>query len=237
MKSALSQRLAPLALLLALVGMFSQQSAFADTVTVNPVPFHRFIVSNQNLGHFLSANFLEGQGYPYNYASQPFPYQAEILVCPSGYNPQAGQGLVALHRWQVDQRPRIYYYYSIYYSNLGSDYRYQGVAGYVKPAGSGPGTTPLNFWYSQYYGYYFTLDGEYPPGYSFTYHGVPFNLLQGGSYVCETPPDPCAGFEAERDYCWMNGGNWNNYNCTCSYPNECPPGMICDLQQPPPNAQ
>ena len=55
MKSALSQRLVSLALLLAFVGVLSPQSAYADTVTVSPVPFHRFIVSNSACESFPSS--------------------------------------------------------------------------------------------------------------------------------------------------------------------------------------
>jgi len=228
-------------LFLAVAGGISQQSVLAQAgpVTVQATPFHRFITQNATLGHFLTANFSEGTGNPYNYAYQPFPYQADIVVGPSGYTPRAGQGLVPLYRWQVDERPRIYYYYSTYYSNLGGNYRFQGVAGYVFPAG-GPGT-PLHFWYSQSYGYYYTLSGEYPPCCTFSYHGVPFNLPQGGSFIFDPPPDPCPGMEAQRDECFATGGMWNNTSCFCNYfdddPDPCRPGMICELNTYGPSEQ
>jgi hypothetical protein len=216
MKKRSSVRLLCLAIFLAAAAGGSQ-TAFAQQqpVTVQATPFYRFIVTWQALGHFLTANFSEGSGNPYNYAYQPFPYQADIVVGPAGYSPRAGQGLLPLHRWQVDQRPRIYYYYSTYYSNLGSNYHYQGVAGYVLPADGSFGGTPLNFWYSQSYGYYYTLDGEYPPCCTFSYHGVPFRLPQGGSYIFDPPPEPCPGMEAERQACIDNGDIWSNTTCTC----------------------
>jgi hypothetical protein len=213
-----SLRLVGLALFFILSAGSLQQSVFAqDTITVQATPFYRFITQNATLGHFLTANFAEGTGYPYNYAYQPFPYQADIVPVVPGYNPRPGQGLLTLYRWQVDERPRIYYYYSTYYSNLGGNYHFQGVAGYVLPPDGSYGGTPLNFWYSQSYGYYYTLDGEYPPCCTFSYHGVPFRLPQGQSYIFDKIPDPCAGREQERDECELNGGSWNATNCTCRY--------------------
>ena len=233
MKRIFSIRLFSLALLLALLAGISQQSVFAQSVTVQATPLHRFITQNATLGHFLTANFSEGTGYPYNYAYQPFPYQADIVPVVPGYLPRGGQGLLALHRWQVDQRPRIYYYYSTYYASHGSDYHYQGIAGYVLPADGSFGGTRLNFWYSQSYGYYYTLDGEYPPCCTFSYHGVPFRLPQGGSFIFDKIPDPCEGREPEREECELNGGVWNNTNCTCRFfePDPCSPGMICEYNQ------
>jgi hypothetical protein len=187
------------------------------TVQVNATPFYRFIVTWQALGHFLTANYSEGSGYPYNYAYQPFPAEADIVVCPPGYNPSPGQGLYALHRWQVDQRPRIYYYYSIYYASHGSDYHYQGIAGYVLASNDYRGT-PLHYWYSQSYGFYYTLNGEYPPWGTFSYQGVQYNLPVGGSYLFDKipePPDPCPGMDADRQQCAINGGTWDDSTCSC----------------------
>jgi hypothetical protein len=211
-KNTSSIRLLSLALFLVVSG-----SAFAQTISVPATPFYRFITQNATLGHFLTSNYAEGTGSPYNYAYQPFPYQADIVPVVPGYTPQAGQGLLPLYRWQVIQTPRIYYYYSIYYNaNLGSNYHYQGVAGYVLAANDYRGT-PLLFWYSQSYGYYYTLSGEYPPGNTFTYHGIPFNLPVGGSFLFDKIPDPCEGLEAQRDECEINGGTWSTSTCSCRY--------------------
>jgi hypothetical protein len=212
-KKTSSIRFFCLALLVVLAGSAVAQ----DTIAVQATPFHRFITQNATLGHFLTSNFSEGTGNPYNYAYQPFPYQADIVPVVPGYNPRPGQGLLPLYRWQVDHRPRIYYYYSIYYNaNLGSNYRFQGVAGYVLASNDYRGT-PLQYWYSQSYGYYYTLSGEYPPCCTFSNHGVQFNLPVGGSYLFDKIPEPCPGMDAEREECSINGGIWNNSTCSCRY--------------------
>jgi len=203
------------ALFLAVTG-----SVFAqNTINVQATTLHRFITQNATLGHFLTANYAEGTGSPYNYAYQPFPYQADIVPVVPGYHPRADQGLTPLYRWQVIQSPRIYYYYSIYYSNLGSNYHYQGVAGYVM-ASNDPRGTNLLYWYSQSYGYYYTLSGEYPPCCSFSYHGVQYNVPVGGTYVFEEdapPQDPCPGTEWEQQSCANNNGQWDWNTCSCNY--------------------
>jgi hypothetical protein len=189
----------------------------AQEIQVQATPLHRFITQNQSLGHFLTSNFAEGTGSPYNYAHQPFPYQADIVPVVPGYSPRSDQGLLPLYRWQVHQSPRIYYYYSIYYGNHGSNYQFQGVAGYVLASSDYRGT-PLQFWYSQNYGYYYTLSGEYPIWGSFSYHGVQYNLPVGGTFTFVKNPeiiDPCEGMEADRQECLMNNGRWNPNTCTC----------------------
>ena len=210
-------RLLSLALLVVLSVGISHNALAQSTIQVAATPFHRFITQNATLGHFLTSNFAEGTGSPYNYAHQPFPYQADIVPVVPGYTPQPGQGLLPLYRWQVNQSPRIYYYYSIYYSNLGSNYQFQGVAGYVLASSDSRGT-PLNYWYSQYYGYYYTLNGEYPPHSSFAHHGVQYNLPVGGTFTFDEipePPEPCPGFEADREECSLNGGIWSDSTCSC----------------------
>jgi hypothetical protein len=213
-RSALSKLLC-LALFLAAAG-----SVFAqNTINVQATTLHRFITQNATLGHFLTASYAEGTGSPYNYAYQPFPYQADIVPVVPGYHPRADQGLTPLYRWQVIQSPRIYYYYSIYYSNLGGNYHFQGVAGYVM-ASNDPRGTALLYWYSQSYGYYYTLSGEYPPCCSFSYHGIQYNVPVGGTYVFEedfVPEDPCPGSEWERQSCANNGGQWDDNTCSCNY--------------------
>src|ERR671919_807036 len=95
-----SMRLLSLALFLVLSGGIAQSAVAQDTISVQAVPFHRFITQNATLGHFLTANFSEGTGNPYNYAYQPFPAQADIVPVVPGYAPRAGQGLTPLYRWQ-----------------------------------------------------------------------------------------------------------------------------------------
>ncbi|HEX7154064.1 MAG TPA: hypothetical protein VF618_21435 [Thermoanaerobaculia bacterium] len=213
-KKTSALKLLGLAMLLVASMGVSQSALAQDTIMVSATPFHRFITQNATLGHFLTSNFSEGSGYPYNYAYQPFPYGGDIIPVVPGYQPRAGQGLVPVHRWQVDQRPRIYYYYSIYYAAHGSDYRYQGIAGYALAAND-PRGTPFHYWYSQNYGYYFTTGPEYPPYYSFSYHGTSWNLPVGGTYIFDKIPEPCAGFEAQREQCELNGNIWNESTCSC----------------------
>jgi hypothetical protein len=206
-------------LILALFLLVSASAFAQDTIMVQATPFHRFITQNATLGHFLTSNFSEGTGNPYNYAYQPFPAQADIVPVVPGYAPRPGQGLIPLYRWQVDQRPRIYYYYSIYFGNHGSDYRFQGQAGYVMASNDYRGT-PKHYWYSQSYGYYYTLNGEYPPCCSFSYHGVQYNLPVGGSFIFDKipePEDPCPGMEWDRENCSLNGGTWSDVTCSCRY--------------------
>jgi hypothetical protein len=213
-KKTASMKLLCLALLLvASVGI--SQSAFAQSsITVQATPFHRFITQNATLGHFLTSNFSEGTGNPYNYAYQPFVGQADIVPVVPGYTPRAGQGLTPVYRWQVDQSPRIYYYYSIYYANHGGNYRYQGIVGYAM-ASNDPRGTPLTYWYSQNYGFYYTVNGEYPPCCTFQNQGSSWSLPVGGSFIFDEIPDPCAGKEAQRDACEANGNIWNPTTCTC----------------------
>jgi hypothetical protein len=212
LKKATSIRILCFALLLVV-----SAAAFAQSppeITVQATPFHRFITQNESLGNFLTANFSEGSCCPYNYRSIPFPSQADIVPLVPGYRPRGDQGLLPVHQWQVHESPRIYYYYSVYYYPHGSNYRYQGVVGYALASSDTRGT-PLQYWYSTSYGYYYTLTGEYPPWGSFYPHGSSWNLPVGGSFIFEKIPVPCEGFELQRDEC-LNGGNeWDNVRCEC----------------------
>lgn len=210
-------------------------NAQSGPITTSPVEFHRFIVSNNNLGIFLTTNLSEGQGNPYNYAYFPFPAPgAQIVVTPaSGYTPRGGQGLLALHRYQVVESGRVYYHYTIYPGGQGSNYYYQGQVGYVLPNDGSFGGQPLHFWYSQQYGYYYTLNNEYPPCCSFTYHGVQYYLPQGGSYIFDPPPTctDCGGgcnvpFSV-ISACVRGGGTWNSVDCYCEEGGGCGGGGIC----------
>jgi len=216
LKKASSIRLLCLALLLVVSAGISQ-SALAQEIPVQATPFHRFITQNATLGNFLTSNFSEGSCCPYNYRYQPFPSQADIVPVVPGYRPRSDQGLTPVHAWQVDERPRIYYYYSIFYYPHGSNYRYLGIVGYAMAAND-PRGTPFQYWYSQYYGYYYTVTGEYPPWGTFSYHGTSWNLPVGGTFIFEkipVPPDPCEGLEWQREECLNGGNNWNNFTCEC----------------------
>jgi hypothetical protein len=103
-------------------------------VGVRPTTFYRFRISNDDGGYLLTANFAEGvaNGYTYDPISFPDTHGLGIYAPPPGYTPDPTKNLRALHRWLVIQGGwRNYYYYSTYFYPHGSDYHYQGIAGYV----------------------------------------------------------------------------------------------------------
>lgn len=213
MNKTSSSRVLCLAALLLLAAGASAQ----NTITVQATPFYRFMTQDGTLGQFLTADYSEGTGSPYNYAYQPFPAQADIVPLMPGYTPQANQGLLPLYRWQLVQSPWIYYYSIDDSADLGSDYAFQGVAGYVLPNDGQYGGTPLHNWSSEQYGYSYTLDGEAPPDASFAYRGVQFFLPAGGAFQFEEVPHQplCFGSEPLRDECEHSGGVWSNLTCSC----------------------
>jgi hypothetical protein len=208
-----SMRLLGLALFLVL-----SVSAFAqDSINVQATPLHRFIVNNATLGHYLTPDF--NGGVVLNYAFQPFPSQADIVPLVAGYAPRADQGLFPVHAWRVNEGSRIYYYYNIYFGPHGGNYAYLGIIGYAL-AKFDPRGTPFHYWYSQSYGYYYTLAGEFPPCCSFTYHDTSWRVPVGGTFVFDRIPDPpeqCPGMEFDRQQCAMQGGNWNEGSCSCDF--------------------
>lgn len=211
-------RLLCLALLLVVSAGVSQSAFAQQTISVQAVPFHRFITQNESLGNFLTSNFSEGSCCPYNYRYEPFWGQADIVPLVPGYAPRSDQGLTPVHAWQVDERPRIYYYYSIFYAPHGSNYRYLGVVGYAM-ARDDPRGTPFYYWYSQYYGFYYTVNGEVPPWGTFQFQGTSWRLPVGGSYLFDEIRivDPCGeDAEARRTECEMDPNNyWNPDTCSC----------------------
>ena len=205
------------------------QSALAQEITVQATPLHRFITQNATLGHYLTPDF--NGGVALNYRYQPFVGQADIVPLVSGYRPRADQGLQPVHAWKVDQRPRIYYYYSIYFSPHGSGYTYLGVIGYALPKFD-PRGTPFQYWYSQSYGYYYTVNNELPPCCTFAYHDTSWNLPVGGSFIFEpipVPQDPCGpDGPALRESCELDPEmRWDDSSCTCR------PRLICRFCEQP----
>ena len=201
---------------LALLLLILPVSAFAqDSITVQSVPFHRFIVNNATLGHYLTPDF--NGGVVLNYAHQPFVAPAHIVPLVAGYAPRPDQGLTPVHVWRVNQGSRTYYYYSIYVFPHGSDYTYLGINGYALAKFDSRGT-PFHYWYSQSYGYYYTVNGEFPPCCSFAYHDFSWTLPTGGSFIFDRipePEDPCEGLEDQRDFCWAQGREWDPELCFC----------------------
>jgi hypothetical protein len=204
-------------------------SAVAQEISVAAVPLHRFRVSNSNLGLYLTPDF--NGGVALNYAYQPFVGQADIVPLVSGYQPRADQNLRAVHVWRVNQNGRIYYYYSIYVFPHGSDYTYLGTIGYALPKFDSRGIA-FQYWYSQSYGYYYTVNGEFPPCCTFAYHDFSWHLPVGGNYIFEPIPPPqeeCPGTSWDQSQCSMQGGFWSFDSCSCNFP--CRFGGNCDIQQ------
>ncbi len=219
MKRGLSLLVATiLAVLLNCVGANPTVNAQTQQCTP-PVDFHRFIVNNTELGTLLTTNYQEGVNL--NFAYYPFPGGVGKIAVPPGpgWTPVPGQGLQPLYRYHITQNGRIYYGYFNGFAS-GSGYTFQGIAGYTLPGFGQFGGVPLQAYYSQTRGYFYTAGSEtpigYPYSYAWSYHGSPAYLPQGSSYCWNPPPEQCSNPQAEQT-CYNNGGNWNPSNCTCSY--------------------
>jgi len=233
MKKVLSLRIAALLVVfLTFVGMPLHQTvnATANAVApqsqlVAPVDFYRFIVNNTELGTLLTTNYQEGVSL--NFAYYPFPATAKIALPPAaGWTPTPGQGLIPLYRFRITQNGRIYYGYFNGIAS-GPGYTFQGIAGYVLPGNGSFGGIPLQAYYSQTRGYFYTVGTEVPIGYpysfGFAYHGSPCYLPQGGLFSWDPPP-PCDPGGSQRQQCIDDGGIWNQSTCSCRYLNPCRPG-------------
>jgi hypothetical protein len=169
-----------------------QVGAQSSPVIVKPTRVYRFNVSYWDGGHLLTGIYSEGpaNGYTFDPISISIPTGGYLgmYVPPPGYTPDPSSGLVPLHRWTVIQNGwRTYYYYSVYYSNPGSDYHYNGIAGWVFPPGMtqdsrGLPLHQLSVFYSQDLGFWNGYGGiglgyvEQPPNRpgkrSYVYQGV-----------------------------------------------------------------
>ncbi len=162
-------------------GVISSPQVRAQTGPVGGVPtaFYRFQISFWDGGHLLTHFYNEGAANGHLDVTFIHPVLNSpmgIYRPPDGYTPDPSSGLVRLHRWRVVQSGwRVYYYYSTLFSTHGSDYHYEGVAGWVFPAGTqsvpanGAPLAPLAAWYSTDLGYWWEfrnfLDqtAEFPP--------------------------------------------------------------------------
>ena len=157
----------------------------AQTTTfVSPVPFYRFRVSDTNLGYLYTASFQEGinagftpDGVLHN-ANGIIGY---VVVPPTqDSTPAAGQGLVPLHRLRVIESGRAYWYLTTSLGTYGSNYTYEGIAGYALNLSDPRSGFTLTAYYSQRYGYWFAIDGERVPDGSFE-----FGPYGGGPSECQ----------------------------------------------------
>jgi hypothetical protein len=232
-----------------LFGILASASvAHADRVlTINPEPFYRFRVPSSRLGYLLTRDVNEGYSLGYILEGPLTPYWG---YPPAGLMPTPiGNYTIPVYRYRINQRSTPYYQYgNTFIGYSGSDWVYQGIAGYALPASGVYGGTPFHVWYSQDYGYWFTTNAsEAPPNGTYRYHGVPFNLFtqagtqtivapdcnatqkqsclnQGGDWddvacTCQAPADPCAPYY--QNQCFGQGGNWNYGGCYCEFPDPC----------------
>ncbi len=185
--------------------------AQTDPILVRPTAFYRFEISSTDGGYLLTHVFNEGaaNGHTFVPFNQPSFDGMGIYRPPDGYAPDASAGLVPLYRWRVVESGwRVYYYYTTYFAQHGSNYYYEGIAGWVFP----PGTTytdsdalfekvslpvyPLAIWYSTDLGFWYgynTYPGSpveqppYRPGKSPFY---PQGLIAGLPQTCIDPQFP-----------------------------------------------
>jgi hypothetical protein len=197
--------------LFTIFGVASAPSASGQSgqIFVQPTPLYRFQVSYWDGGHLLTANYQEGpaNGYTFDPFNYPTVDGLGIYVPPPGYTADPSSGLVPLHRWTVIQNGwRTYFYYSTYYSNLGGDYHYNGIAGWVFTPGRtslfNPAFTQplplhqLSVWYSQDLGFwngYGTYPGnpvEPPPNRSGKRPYYDQGVIAALPPACAQPPPP-----------------------------------------------
>jgi hypothetical protein len=172
------------ATLFAVFGVIYPPRVGAQTgpIFVQPTAFYRFEISANDGGYLLTHVFNEGaaNGHPFVPFNNPTFDGLGIYRPPDGYTADPSTGLVRLYRWRVVQNGwRVYYYYSTTYSEHGSDYFYEGVAGWVFPQGTvatiNPAFVeplpvyPLSIWYSTDLGFWYGFsifpdtNAEQPP--------------------------------------------------------------------------
>jgi hypothetical protein len=192
MKKLVVQLFCCVGLLAALIALMPEKAnaQLPQRVLVTPTETYRFTISFSDGGYMLTGSWQEGQAWGYTPDLLPVRGSRNgnlgIYLPPfPGYTPDAGEGLVPLHRWRVIQNGwRNYFYYSIYYGVLGGDYHYEGIQGYVFPPGQatfrGAPLSQVSSWYSQSKGYWngggtipedVCCFPEQPPDSSFVYQG------------------------------------------------------------------
>jgi hypothetical protein len=197
-------------------------------VSVTPLELYRFRMSNVNLGYILTWSYDEGvnSGYVYDgIVGGIYPIPA------AGYTPDPASGLVPLHRWTVIMHGRASTVHATYFlTNVPSNYTYDGIRGYVFPAGTTshnyPGVTvnlgQIYNYYDQTYGYWYGRAGESPPlAYNYIYQGL---LCASTPAATGTRPDFCAGQPFDcRAYLTTHA-----YDVTFYPPPPPPPPPTCD---------
>lgn len=237
--------------------------AQSSPISATPTTLYRFRVSNANGGYMLHPFLSAGQNLGYTNEGSVFQIafpstQKAGIVLPQspGYTPAPGQPLIPIYQWRVVQSGRTYYYYAGASFHGGPGYYFEGQLGWVLPSNFTPTTingnpvsgAPINYFYSQRYGYWYTNQRPDIPGAvnicfpdscnagSTTYHfqGVGFMLPTWDeqpfciSPNCRppvftfNPPPPgptCDG--AQEQACYDNGGSWNPNTCRCTIIQKC----------------
>lgn len=219
---------------------------------------YRWRVSNTNYGYMLHQSLAAGQnlGY-YNEGSVfqtffPSSDRAGIIPPqPPGYVPAPGNPLIPIYQWRVVQNGRTYYYYSGPGFGGGPGYYYEGQLGWVLPPNFQGGVrdqnglpvrgTPINYYYSTRYGYWYTSFRPDIPGAvticfpdacnagntTYKFQGVGFQLPVWDTvnqnppefaFVPPPPPPPPPTCDGDQEQaCYNNGGSWDSYNCQCTF--------------------
>jgi hypothetical protein len=213
---------------------------------------HQSLAAGQNLGY---AN--EGSVFQMLF---PTSQQAGIVPPqPPSYTPAPGNPLIPIYQWRVVQSGRTYYYYSGPSFGGGSGYHYEGQLGWVlppnfqttqTPSGQFLKGVPINYYYSQRYGYWYTSlrpdlgggvvcfpDSCNPSTTSYRFHGIGFQLPtwdpgageSAPGFVFNPPPEPICDFD-QQQACIDEGGTWDQTNCQCRIIIEPDPCFDCPMQ-------
>jgi hypothetical protein len=130
------------------------------------------------------------EGVNLNFANYPFPQTAKIAVPPAP-------------GWTPTPGQGLIPLYRYHISQNGAF-----------------GGIPLQAYYSQTRGYFYTVGNEVPIGYpyynGFVYHGAPCYLPQGGQFSWDPPPQ-CDPDGSMQQQCNNNGGTWNQNTCSCNF--------------------
>lgn len=180
-------------LVLTLVGTIAPGMARGQNPQfIPPHELYKFHMGSTN-GYFYTPWYSQGAAY-YSYhgpiGSGPSTgTTAAIYPNPQqGYTPDPAAGLLPLYQFTVIEGFRSYIHLSLYSYGQGSNYYFNGIAGYVYPPSTtvdsfGMPTVKVSAWYSQSRGYWYGInepaDGiyEHPPsGWGYQFHGVPFRL-------------------------------------------------------------
>jgi hypothetical protein len=269
-RRALSFALALSALLLGLIPLPAAK-AQSTTIGATPTTLYRWRVSNTNGGYMLHPFISAGQNLGYTNEGSVFKLlfpstQVAGIVLPQGpgVTPAPGNPLIPIYQWRVVQSGRTYYYYSGAGFQGGPGYYFEGQLGWVLPPNFQATTingnpiqgVPINYYYSQRYGYWYTNLRPDIPGpvtncfpdscsaanTSYRFQGVgfqlptwdpqpacilPFCLPPVFAFNPPPPPPVCDGDQEQA--CYDSGGSWDSANCRCTIIREPEPCFDCPL--------